>query len=174
MDVMGNAIDSNVTLLNTFFEVHRQTMKLALEQPSIHTILGRIKASLTADVTFYNRTDDVRVGTDPAVKGFSTLRLTELDRSHYQTFHYFEALLDYPSHATTVALAVLVPGSETHASYLVVHRDIPSITPVEYMGLLPHSIATATATKGSAIEVIQREQGLTPLRDTFRICLELE
>lgn len=153
MDVMGNAIDSNVTLLNTFFEVHRQTMKLALEQPSIHTILGRIKASLNADVTFYNRTDDVRVGTDAAVKGFSTLRLTELERSHYQTFHYFEALLDYPSHATTVALAVLVPGSETHASYLVVHRDIPSITPVEYMTIENYaSLLQTELLKQAAIE----------------------
>lgn len=43
MDVMGHILDSNLTLLNRFYDVHKHLMALALKQPSIPYILNTVK-----------------------------------------------------------------------------------------------------------------------------------
>lgn len=133
MDVMGNAIDSNVTLLNHFFEIHRQTMKLALEQPSIHTIVSRLKDSLGHDATYYSRTDEIRISTDSERGSFFSAKLRERERNRYQSFHYYDTLLDYGRGGVSTALAARIPGLDAQSSYLIIHQDPSAVTPVEYM-----------------------------------------
>lgn len=50
MDIMGHVIDANFSLLNTFYDIHQKTIRLAIEQPSTHEIIARLKAQTGYDV----------------------------------------------------------------------------------------------------------------------------
>lgn len=153
MDVMGNVIDSNITLLNHFFDIHRETMRLALRQPSTQTIVRRLDDSLGYGVTHYSRPDDVRVSSSPELVLFELRELRERQRERYQSFHYYDALLAYANGELRDALAVRVPGLDAQSSYLIVHRAPHAITPVDYMTIENYvSLLQIEALKEAAID----------------------
>ena len=71
LDVLGHVLDSNLTLLNRFFDMHRRTMSLALRQPSITDILEALKNLLRADVSYLDTERDRRFGTSAERCAFS-------------------------------------------------------------------------------------------------------
>lgn len=153
MDVMGTVIDSNITLLNHFFDIHRETMRLALQQPSIQTIVRRLDDTLGYGVTHYSRPDDVRVSSSPELGLFELRELRERQRERYQSSHYYDALLAYASGDVREALAVRIPGLDAQSSYLIVHREPRSITAVDYMTIENYvSMLQIEALKEAAID----------------------
>ena len=153
MDVMGTVIDSNITLLNHFFDIHRETMRLALQQPSVQTIVRRLEDSLGYGVTHYSRPDDVRVSSSPELGLFELRELRERQRERYQSFHYYDALLAYASGDVREALAVRIPGLDAQSSYLIVHREPRSVTAVDYMTIENYvSLLQIEALKEAAID----------------------
>lgn len=132
-DVMGSALDANLMLLNRFFSIHRQTMKLALEQPSLYVILEEAKKIIRYECTYFDKVSGTCVSTSPRYGSISNLQLEELHRGHYQTFHYYEATLDTASESSQGAIAVLIPTSEGTPAYLFVHTGSRQLSPLDIM-----------------------------------------
>lgn len=133
IDVMGSALDTNLMLLNRFFSIHHQTMKLALEQPSLYVILEEAKKTIRYECTYFDKISGTCVSTSPRYGSISNLRLEELHRGHYQTFHYYGAKLDTASETDQEAIAVLIPTSEGTPAYLFVHTGSRQLSPLDIM-----------------------------------------
>lgn len=133
MDVLGQMLDSNLTLLNHFFEVHHQMMALALRQPTVAEILRYLKNALHADATFLDNGRDRRVGSDPAQSAFVRIALEELAPDRYQHYRYCQAVLDYDSGFSAAALAVPVPSSDGGSYTLVIHNGPRAFDPIHIM-----------------------------------------
>lgn len=93
LDVLGHVLDSNLTLLNRFYDAHKHTMALALKQPSIPYILNTLKNTLRMDVSYLDTTRDRRLGTDPARTCFDAYSLIRREPKPFQTHAYFDAML---------------------------------------------------------------------------------
>lgn len=140
-DVLGHILDSNLTLLNRFYEVHRHIMQLALKQPSIPYILGTLKNTLHADVSYLDTTRDRRLSTDQTRTHYTGYSLTRRDPSAYQTHAYFDAKLVYERDAagapcetrTEFAIAVRIPSSDGVDYYLIVHNGGKDLTQLDIM-----------------------------------------
>lgn len=81
LDVLGNFLDSNLTLLNRFYDLHRQTMDLALREPTVLEILLKLRGLIHADITFFDSTKDRRTTTSQELSRFTMPRLTEFDET---------------------------------------------------------------------------------------------
>lgn len=92
-DVLGHVLDSNLTLLNRFYDVHKHVMTLALKQPSTPYILNTLKNTLHADVTFFDTVRDRRLGTNQERTGFTRYAFDRRDPERYQTHAYYDAHL---------------------------------------------------------------------------------
>ena len=128
MDIMGLAIDSNATLLNTFYDVHRQIIKLALQQPNIRTIVKLLSTLIGCDVTYYDRGDNIRIGTNPNLDEFTSIDLQELHYQQYQSYRYLSVRITREGAAIETALAVLVPKQTPGSSYLIIHDEPDNVT----------------------------------------------
>lgn len=139
LDVLGHVLDSNLTLLNRFYDAHRHMMALALKQPSIPYILNTLKNTLHMDVSYLDTTRDRRLGTDPALTCFTAYSLNRCDPSPFQTHAYFDATLffdgmgDEGDEREEHALAVRIPSSDDIDYYLLVHRSEVELTPLDTM-----------------------------------------
>ena len=144
LDIMGEVLDSNLTLLNRFYEVHRHVMALALKQPSIPYVLNTLKNTLHADVSYLDSLRDRRLSTDQARTRFSGYSLTRRDPNPYQTHAYFDAKLVYDGTAdaeagqaearrSEQALAVRIPSSDGDDYYLIIHTGGSALTPFDIM-----------------------------------------
>lgn len=134
LDVLGHFLDSNIVLLNRFFDLHRQMMALALQQPTVLQIIMNLRGALHADITFFDSTKDRRTTTSQELSVFSTPRLTELPGDQYRTHRYFDAQLSYPS-ITRHATAVLIPSSDDQIYYLILHVKSERLTPYDIMAV---------------------------------------
>ncbi len=158
LDVLGHVLDSNLTLLNRFYDAHRHTMALALKQPSIPYILNTLKNTLRMDVSYLDTTRDRRLGTDPSLLKFSAYSFTRREPSALQTHAYFDATLYFDDPPFTdekptaerlretfsdeggrgcdrsqKALAVRIPSSDGIDYYLLVHESDVQLTPLDVM-----------------------------------------
>lgn len=139
-DVLGHVLDSNLTLLNRYYEAHRHVMALALKQPSIPYILNTLKNSLHADATYLDTSRDRRMGTDPARTDFTGYSFTRRDPAPYQTHAYFDARLFYDKDCSSeherqndIGLAIRVPSSNGVDYYLIVHSAGEELSPADTM-----------------------------------------
>ncbi|MGI6755699.1 MAG: PucR family transcriptional regulator [Atopobiaceae bacterium] len=133
-DVMGSLLDSNLLLLNRFFEIHRLSMNMAIGQPSIHDILGELKNLLKADCTFYSQGANTCISTSPTFLDIHKLTLREIERGQFQTLHYFKASFEGVS-GTQKALGVLIPSPGSTAAYLLIHADVVQIEPQDFVAI---------------------------------------
>ena len=152
-DVMGSALDTNLMLLNRFFDLHHRTMRLALEQPSLYMILEEAKRVLKFDCSYYDKATGTCVSTSPRQNGLTNLRLKELHRGHYQTFHYYGATIDSAVEAGEQSLAVLIPTSEGTPAYLLVHNGSHELSALDIMAIESFvSLLQMELLKAAAIE----------------------
>lgn len=160
LDVLGHVLDSNLTLLNRFFDMHRRTMALALQQPSIPSILQTTKNLVHFDVSYLDTERDRRLGTDAGLSSFSGWSFARRDPSAYQTHAYFNARLRYDNTealagkadsdakappATHIpadgqgnsnqALAVRIPSSDNTDHYLIIHNGNSALTQFDIMSV---------------------------------------
>lgn len=140
LDVLGHILDSNLTLLKRFFDVHKHLMALALKQPSIPYILSPLRNALHAEVTYFDTARDRRTGTDQSLSDFTGYSFDRREPETYQTHAYFDARLFYdkglgPSHEpqTVQALAVHIPSSDGVDYYLIIHNSDRELTPLDTM-----------------------------------------
>ncbi len=134
LDVLGNFLDSNLTLLNRFFDLHRQTMDLALRKPTVLEILLKLRSLIHADLTFFDATLDARTTTSRELSAFAAPSLRELPEDKYRTHRYFDATLSYPK-LTRHATAVLIPSSDDQVYYLIAHVKAERLTPFDVMAV---------------------------------------
>lgn len=134
LDVLGNFLNSNLTLLNRFFDLHRQTMELALREPTVLEMLLRLRGIVHADITFFDSTKGRRTTTNEELSQFSMPRLVELEPDKYRTHRYFDASLDYPK-INRRATAVLIPSSDEQIYYLILHVKSERLTPLDIMAI---------------------------------------
>lgn len=132
-DILSHILDSNLTLLNHFFEIHNQMMAFALKQPSSHQILNYLKSSLHADATFYDATHNKKVSSDPAQGSFVRFELKSLKPDRYQHHQYYSAFLYYPDAFSANALAVDIPSSDGNQYYLIIHGSSQACKSVDTM-----------------------------------------
>ena len=133
MDVLGHILDSNLTLLNRFFDVHQHLMALTLKQPSISYILATLKNSLHSEITYLDTMRDRRIGTDAHLTEFSGYSLKRRDPSPYQTHAYYDARLLYENGTEGLALAVRIPSSDGVDYYVLIHSSNHQLTPLDTM-----------------------------------------
>lgn len=135
LDVLGHILDSNLTLLNRFFDVHKHLMALALKQPSIMYILNTLKHTLRCEATYLDTMRDRRIGTDAQLQEFTGYSLSRRDPSAYQTHAYFDARLMYGEDGREgrEALAVRIPSSDGVDYYLLIHSSNHQLTLLDTM-----------------------------------------
>lgn len=133
MDVMGTVIDSNAQLLDSFYETHRKTMRLALKQPSIYEVVSQLKERMGCEVSFFNKIDDAHVGTENNVCNFESMELSEFRYQRYQTNRYYNATLRYSDSHSERALAVNIPSQSISSCYLVVHTTPEDVSAFQRM-----------------------------------------
>lgn len=134
-DVLGHILDSNLTLLSRFFDVHRQMMTLALRQPSVSEIMLRLRAIIHANCTYYAPASETRISTTDEFSGFSKVSLTELARDRYRTFSYFDATLAFADGAERQATAVRVPSADDSDHYLIIHTTSERLRSLDIMAV---------------------------------------
>lgn len=136
LDIMGHIINSNMTLLNRFYEVHKSTMALVLKRPSLLQILTNLKSIIGADCTFLNETTRDKVSTKAKVGEPFKLAFEELESSTYQAYSYYRAEVDYAQGATATVLAASVPSpNASDCYYLIVHRNPNELTMLDIMAI---------------------------------------
>ena len=123
MDIFGNLLESNLTLLNHFYDVHQQVMELASTQPTIYQILASLKHAISAEVTFFDRATPSKTSTANAPSDFASWKLARLESERYQSFTHYRAILEYEDGRRKIASVVEVPDRESDRYYLVVHAD---------------------------------------------------
>lgn len=133
MDVLGNILDSNLTLLNRFFDVHSQMMTLALQQPTVLQILTYLKDSIHAESTLLEIAGDRRITSDRNLGSFTRLEMTEAEPNRYQHHSYYSAALSYPGGIADRALAVPVPSSDDRNYFLIVHSGCRTLQSIDIM-----------------------------------------
>lgn len=134
LDVLGHFLDSNLALLNHFFELHHRMMTFALKTPTVLEIIMYLRKTIHADVTFFDSTKDRRTTTNQALSEFSSPRLHELPPDRFRTHHYFDAQLSY-AHTVRHATAVLIPSSDDQIYYLIIHTDSSNLAPMDIMAV---------------------------------------
>lgn len=164
MEVMGGMLDGNLTLLNKFFNMHGSVTKLALGQPSTHGILSELKRNLGLDATFYNRTNNICIPTDPRYTTFDTFDLTEMERGPYQTFHYYR--VKDKQGGRDRSLAVLIPSQNHVAAYLVIHADPSALDTLDFMSVENYvTLLQMEMLKQNAIEDALYQHNSTAVHD---------
>ncbi|QWT17965.1 PucR family transcriptional regulator [Collinsella sp. zg1085] len=134
LDVLGNVIDSNLTLMNRFYEVHRQIMAFALEQPSVLQILLRLRNIIHTNLTFLDAAKNRRISTDEGLTKYEIAKLIPIKPDHLRANQYFDAQLVYegkPRHAT----AARIPSSDDRAYYLVIHALSHELSSIDIMAI---------------------------------------
>lgn len=134
LDVLGHFLDSNLSLLNHFFDLHRRMMAFALKMPTILEIIMYLRKTIHADITFFDSTKDRRTTTNQMLSEFTSPRLHEIAPDRYRTHRYFDAQLSYVNtqrHAT----AVLIPSSDDQIYYLIIHTDSGNLAPMDIMAV---------------------------------------
>lgn len=134
LDVLGSFLESNINLLNRFFELHRKSMLLALRQPSVLQILLTLRTSVHCDVTLHDASRNRRTSTSEELSGFSSIEVTELAGDQYRTYRYFDAFLAYPD-IERRATAVLVPSTDGRTYRLILHARSEVLTPFDVMAI---------------------------------------
>lgn len=136
LDIMGHIINSNMTLLNRFYEVHKSTMALVLKRPSLLQILTNLKGIIGSDCTFLNEATMEKVSTKAKVGEPSKLELEELASSTYQAYSYYRAVVEYAQGPATSALAANIPSpNASERYYLIVHRDPDELSMLDIMAI---------------------------------------
>lgn len=133
LDVLGNVINSNLTVLNRFFSAHQQTMALALTHPSVLDIISELSTAIRMDVTFFNQTRDQRVSTSQGLGDFRALSFNEIEKDRYQGYHYYETALSYGGGRVCEALSVAIPSSDRNRYYLLIHGPSERLTRLDVM-----------------------------------------
>lgn len=129
LDIFGHILDSNLTLLNRFFEVHNQVTALALRHPSVLQILQFLRRMIHQESTFYNQSKNIKISSTPGLSLFDSLSLTPLkETSRYHNYQYFSASLTYPDEASQDSLAVSIPSSDNGVYYLIIHASAQNLT----------------------------------------------
>lgn len=152
MDVFGNVLESNLTLLNHFYKVHRQIMELATAQPTVYQILTSLKHSIGREVTFFDARQQSRTSTTNAPSDFASWNLRELEAERYQSFARFEAELSYEDGRRASAFTMEVPSQEPRRYYVIVHGDRESLDSIDIMTVENYaSLLQMEALKQSAL-----------------------
>lgn len=133
MDIFGNLLESNLTLLNHFYDVHQQIMELATTQPTVYQILASLKHSINAEITFYDSALPSKTATANAPSDFVSWELTQLETERYQNFTHYRAVLHFEDGRTETASAIEVPGQEPGRYHLVVHTGTRELDRIDTM-----------------------------------------
>lgn len=130
LDVLGNVLDSNITLLNKYYDAHQQAMSLSMKQPSITEVLSSLRNIIQTDVTYLDGQKDRRIGTNMEKTTFSSYSFKRRDPGPFETHAYYDVKLNYDGARGKTgdknvreAIAVRIPSNDNHGQYLIVHFD---------------------------------------------------
>lgn len=173
LDVLGHVLDSNLTLLNRFYDAHRHMMALALKQPSIPYILNTLKNTLRRDVSYLDTTRDRRLGTDQALASFTGYSLKRRDPSPFQTHAYFDATLYFGASALRSSGDLPHPpvGREASASASEATQPLAHVGADKASPVVRHALAVRIPSSDGIdyyLLVHRTDAKLTPL-DTMTI-----
>ncbi len=135
LQIMGHVIDDNLTLLNRFFDVYQETMRLSLKQPTKYDILMTLKRVIGADSTVYDMARDRRVSTNPERGMFSKIAFNELEANRLQTHVYYNARLTYPDGREAEATAIKIPSADDCDYYLIIYRYAHQFANTDFMAV---------------------------------------
>lgn len=134
-DVFGRIVDSQVTLLTHYYDMHQRALELAMQCPSYLQIVQFLKRHVRSEVTYLDTLTDERVSTDSQAGEFESFALEPLERDRYQSYDYFEATLRYEGGRSVRALAVRVPTTHSGERYLFCHGGTWQLKPLDVMVL---------------------------------------
>ncbi|MCD7908109.1 MAG: PucR family transcriptional regulator [Clostridium sp.] len=130
LQILSPIIDQNVTLLNRHYQVHNQLTRLALKEPSVHTILNELKKMISCNVTLVNKTKHTEIGTSFYYDQYQILESTPIPSTQFMNFRYDSNTVRYlrvNTDSVFRAISVHVPNLEQEDCDLVIHvknRDI--------------------------------------------------
>lgn len=134
LDVLSRSLDSNLVILERFFDLHRRSMELALKQPTVLEIISQLRLTIHVDITFFDSTKNRRTTTSEELSAFSSPRLTEMADDQRRTRGYFDAELHYGDMMRR-ATAILIPSSDDQIYYLIVHTQNERLSPLDEMAI---------------------------------------
>ena len=134
-DVFGHVVDSHVTLLSHYYDMHQRALELTMQCPSYLQVVQFLKRHVRFEITYFDSLTDERVGTDPTSAEFVRFELRPLERGRYQSYDYFAAELEYADGSLAQALAVRVPSDHSGERYVFCHSGKWQMRPLDVMVL---------------------------------------
>lgn len=124
LQIMGPLIDQNVSLLNKHYEVHNQLTRLALKEPSIHTVLNELKKMISCDITFVDNTQDTNISTNFQYEQFELLKSISIPSNQFMNFQYYANTVRYrliDANHIFKQLSAQIPNLEKNDCHLIIH-----------------------------------------------------
>lgn len=88
LEILGPIINTNINLLNKYYEIHSELTKLALKMPSIDEILYEFKKMISRDVSLINTTKAIEIATNQALSNATILATSDVLTEKYVHFKY--------------------------------------------------------------------------------------
>lgn len=88
LEILGPIINTNINLLNKYYEIHSELTKLALKMPSIDEILHEFKKMISRDVSLINTTKVIEIATNQALSNATILATSDVLTEKYVHFKY--------------------------------------------------------------------------------------
>ncbi len=136
LQILSPLIDQNVTLLNRHYQVHNQLTRLALKEPSVHTILHELKKMISCNVTLINKTKNTEVGTSFYYDQYEILDSALIPSTQFMNFQYYSNTVRYLRVNTDSVfrqISVHVPNLEQEDCDLVIHTKNRDISNDDFM-----------------------------------------
>ena len=136
LQILSPLIDQNVTLLNRHYQVHNQLTRLALKEPSVHTILYELKKMISCNVTLVNKTKNTEVGTSFYYDQYEVLESAPIPSTQFMNFQYYSNTVRYlrvNTDSVFKQISVHVPNLEQEDCDLVIHTKSRDISNDDFM-----------------------------------------
>ncbi len=134
--ILGPIINTNMNLLNKYYEVHSELTRLALKMPSMEEILREFKKMMRRDVSLINSAKDTKLGTNPKLNDVTILEANEVSASKYVHFRYERRTVVYNSLTPKVTgkqLCVRIPHPGYDNYELLIHELDEQISSEDFM-----------------------------------------
>lgn len=136
LDILGPIIDTNVNLLNKYYEVHSDLTSLALKMPSMNEILYEFKNMILRDVSLVNCGKNTEISTNPELFDVTILSTTEVSKEKYMLFNYRRNKVIYNNANPKIVgeqIRVSIPFLGLEDYELVIHEIVDKISSEDFM-----------------------------------------
>lgn len=134
LGILGPIINTNMSLLNKYYEIHSDLTSLAMKMPSMDEILLELKKMIIHDVSLINTTNGDEISTNPLLSNVSIIKRSNIINAKYMKFNYERLNVIYKDlNISGNQLKVTVPYLGFNNYELIIHEEEDKISSEDFM-----------------------------------------